>query len=102
MTRALIEPKNITETTTLGELREQRLLLEVIAIRVYPSLEEAVEVSTRQEALEAPLEASVHHATGFYRGTGPTEAAAIEAAFAKLRRALLPEPLKQSLQETEG
>jgi len=93
------DPKNITEETTLGELREQRLLLEVIAIRVYPSLSEAVEASTRREAFEGILEAVVHHATGFYQGTGPTEATAIEAAFAKLRRALLPESLKQYLQD---
>lgn len=32
------DPNNtITEQTTLAELREQRLLLEVIALRVYPS-----------------------------------------------------------------
>ena len=95
----MIDPKNITEATTLAELREQRLLLEVIALRVYPSLDHAVETSTRREALEGVLEANVHHATGFYVGHGPTEATAIEAAFAKLRRALLPEPLKQHLQE---
>lgn len=87
------DPKNITEETTLAELREQRLLLEVIAIRIYPSLAHAVETSTRQEALRGVLEASVHHATGFYVGHGPTEATAIEAAFCKLRQALAP-PVK--------
>jgi hypothetical protein len=91
------DPKNITEETTLGELREQRLLLEVIAIRIVPSFDHAVEGSTRREALEGVLEASVHHATGFYKGVGPTEATAIEAAFVKLRHALLPEPFKQYL-----
>jgi Tfp pilus assembly protein PilE len=101
MTNTPIDPKNITEATTLAELREQRLLLEVIALRVYPSLDHAVEASTRQEALAGVLEANVHHATGFYVGTGTTEAAAIEAAFAKLRQALLPEPLKQSLHKNE-
>lgn len=95
------DPKNITEETTLAELREQRLLLEIIALRVYPSLDDAIEFSTRQEALEHTLTASVHHATGFYVGKGPTEATAIEAAFAELRRALLPEPLKQYLEEIE-
>jgi hypothetical protein len=96
------DPKNITEATTLGELREQRLLLGVIAIRIYPSLDDAVEASSRQEALEGVLEASVHHATGFFVGRGRTEAAAIEAAFSKLRRAILPEPLKQYLHEIEN
>jgi hypothetical protein len=81
-------PKSITEATTLGELREQRLLLEIIALRVYPSFNHAVETATRREALEGMLEASVHHPTGFYVGHGPTEATAIEDAFAKLRRAL--------------
>lgn len=90
----MIDPKSITETTTLAELREQRLLLGVIAIRIYPSFKGAVEAATRQEALEGLLEASVHHATGFYEGTGPTEATAIEAAFTKLRAALLAETLK--------
>jgi hypothetical protein len=93
------DPKNITEETTLGELREQRLLLEVISLRIGPSLEYAVEASTRRKALEGILQAVVHHATGFYEGTGPTEATAIEAAFAELRRALLPEPLKQYLRD---
>ena len=82
---------NISEETTLGELREQRLLLEVIALRIFPSLEG-----------EHLLDASVHHATGFYVGNGPTEATAIEAAFVKLRHALLPEPLKQYLQGFEA
>jgi hypothetical protein len=95
------DPNNITEATTLGELREQRLLLEVISLRIVPSLEHAVEASTRREALEGVLQAVVHHATGFYAGVGPTEATAIEAAFSKLRRALLPESLKQHLQEIE-
>ena len=80
------DPKNITEETTLGELREQRRLLEVTALRIVPSRNG-----------EGLLDAGVHHATGFYVGTGPTEAAAIEAAFVKLRHSLLPEPLKQYL-----
>lgn len=84
------DPKNITEKTTLAELREQRLLLGITAIRLYPSLGD-----------ERLLDASVHHASGLFVGTGPTEAAAIEAAFVKLRRALLPEPLKQYLQDVE-
>ena len=90
------DPKNITEATTLAELREQCLLLEVIALRIYPSLAGAME--GRPDLREA----SVHHvgrAVGFYVGTGPTEATAIEAAFVKLRHALLPEPLKQYLAE---
>ena len=92
------DPKNITEVTTLAELREQCQLLDVIALRVYPSLAGAME--GRAELLEA----SVHHvgrAVGFYVGQGPTQATAIEAAFVKLRRALLPEPLQQYLEEIE-
>ena len=88
----MADPKNITETTTLAELREQCLLLEVIALRLGPPWDGSEDV----------VAASVHHATGFHVGTGPTEAVAIEAAFAKLRRALLPEPLKQCLEEIEG
>ena len=87
----MTDPKNITETTTLAELREQRLLLEIIALRVYLPVDG-----------EDTVAASVRHATGFFEGTGPTEASAIEAAFTKLRRALLPAPLKQYLEEIEG
>jgi len=84
------DPKNITETTTLAELRDQCLLLEVISLRLYPAMNGEGRA------------AGARHATGIYVGTGPTEATAIEAAFVKLRHALLPEPLKQSLQEIEG
>lgn len=84
------DPKNITEETTLGELREQLLLLEVIALRLVPPRDS-----------EDAVAASVQHATGFYVGTGPTQAIAIEAAIVKLRRALLPEPLKQYLRDIE-
>lgn len=87
------DPKNITEATTLAELREQLILLGVIALRIYPP-------AGGEDAVDA-VAASVHHKRGFFVGTGPTEAAAIESAFAKLRRALLPEPLKQYLQTTE-
>ena len=80
----MIDPKNITEATTLAELRDQLLLAEVIALRLYPPIDS-----------EEPRAASLHHATGFYVGYGMTEAAAIEAAFVKLRHALLPEALKQ-------
>lgn len=86
------DPKIITEDTTLAELREQRLLLGVIGLRLYPS---------SSGADKTVVAASVHHASGFYDGAGSTEASAIEAAFVKLRRALLPEPLKQYLQEIE-
>ena len=86
----MADPKNITETTTLAELREQRLLLGVIALHVYLCADDITKLTVR-----------VQHATGFYEGTGPTEAIAIEAAFAKLRLALLPEPLKQYLQEID-
>jgi hypothetical protein len=81
------DPKNITEMTTLGELRAQLLLTEVISLRVYPPLDS-----------EEHRAASLHHATGLYVGHGPTEAVAIEAAFVKLRRALLPEPIKRHLE----
>jgi len=96
MTSTKTDPKNITEATTLAELREQCLLLNVIALRITPSLESAMEGHPEL------LEASAHHATGFHVGRGPTQATAIEAAFVKLRRALLPEPLKQYLKEIEG
>ena len=84
------DPKNITEETTLAELREQCLLLKVVSLRLYPSMDGEGRT------------AGAHHATGIYLGTGPTEAIAIEAAFVKLRHALLPEPLKQYLEEIEG
>jgi hypothetical protein len=83
------DSKNITEATTLAELREQCLLLEVISLRLYPSMNGEGRT------------AGVHHATGIYVDTGPTEATAIEAAFVKLRHALLSEPLKQYLEEIE-
>lgn len=73
-------PKSITAATTLGELREQLQLFGVIALRIVPSLD---------GDSDDLLDASLHHATGFHVGTGSTEAEAIEAAFAKLRRALL-------------
>ena len=85
----------ITEETTLAELREQLRLLDVISLRIYPSLAAAL------EGHPALLEASVHHATGFHAGRGLTEATAIEAAFVKLRHALLPESLQQYLAEIE-
>jgi hypothetical protein len=77
------DPKNITEDTTLAELREQRLLLGVHTLRVYAS--------------EGGMTACVDYEKGFFTGTGPTEAAAIEAAFVKLRHELLPDALKQYL-----
>jgi hypothetical protein len=72
--------RTITEATTLAELREQRLLLGISALRVVPSLE---------GASEGLLEARAQHATGSCTGLGPTAAEAIEAAFAKLRSTLL-------------
>lgn len=84
------DPKNITESTTLGELREQLLLLDVIALRLYPPVDS-----------DEPRAASLHHETGFHVGYGQTEAAAIEAAFVELRRVLLPEALKQYTQDSE-
>lgn len=68
------DPKTITETTTLAELRAQRLLLSVVSLRV----------STRADD-RALLTARADHVTGSYEGSGPTEATAIEAAFTKLR-----------------
>jgi len=82
------DPKNITEETTLGELREQRELLGVTALQLH-----------RPATGEHAVAATVHHESGFFIGTGPTDASAIEAAFVKLRRALLPAPLKQYLDE---
>src|SRR5437773_423652 len=72
------DPKPITEATTLAELREQRVLLEIISIRIYPSIDGAVEASTRRDALQGVLEAVVNHPTGFFVGVGATEASAIE------------------------
>ena len=92
------DPKNITEATTLGELHEQLLLLEVIALRFGPPCTFVHVDADSEEAVAA----SVHHATGFYMGLGSTEAAALEAAFSKLRRALLPAPLQQYLHEIKG
>lgn len=80
------DPMNITEATTLAELREQRVLLGVHTLRIYAS--------------EAGVTACVDYEKGFFTGSGRTEAAAIEAAFAKLRRELLPVPLKQYIEET--
>jgi hypothetical protein len=89
------DPKPITEATTLGELRAQRLLYEVIAIRVYPSVKAWMEGrAVEGKELQGPVEANVHHRTGFYLGTGETEATAIEAAFVELRRALSQEIAK--------
>lgn len=82
------DPMNITETTTLGELREYLLLCDVIALRLYPPV-----------GSEEPRAASLHHASGAHVGYGPTEATAIEAAFIKLRRAILSEERRQDLQE---
>ncbi len=90
------DPKNVTEEMTLGELREQLQLLNVIALRLGPP---GTIVGTAMG--EEGVAASVHHATGFYIGMGPTEAAAIEAAFVKLRHVLLPESLRRYLQELE-
>ena len=81
-----VDPKNITEETTLGELREQLSLLEVTALRLV--------LSDADDADDEGVIAGVHHATGFYDGTGPTQAAAIETALVKLRRTLLPEELR--------
>lgn len=79
------DPKNITESTTLAELREQRILLGVHRLRIYAS-------EGRTE-----MTACVDYDKGFCTGTGPTEAAAIEAAFSKLRRELFPETIKPYL-----
>ena len=83
----MADPKNITEKTTIEELGEQLRLLDVIALRIY----------TPDDGKEARA-ACLHHATGVHVGQGPTEATAIEAAFGELRRALLPEALKQYIQ----
>jgi hypothetical protein len=72
-------PKSITGATTLGELRDQLLLFNVIAVRIFPSLE---------GVSEDLLDASLHHSTGFYIGAGVTPAEALEAAFRKLRQAV--------------
>jgi hypothetical protein len=79
----------ITETTTLAELRAHLMLLGVSTLRVY---------GCRHGCCPRDLvEASAHHATGFYRGTGPTEAVAIEVAFSKLRRALTPQEIEEKV-----
>ena len=83
-----VDPKSITEETTLGELREQRQLLGVIALQLHRP-------ATGGDAVAV----TIHHPSGFFTGSGPTDASAIEVAFAKIRRALLPEELRQDLDE---
>ena len=85
------DPKPIIEATTLGELRDQLSLLRVTALRI-----------VRSDAANESVIAGIHHATGFYDGTGSTEAAAIEAALIKLRQALLPDSLKPYLVDVSG
>lgn len=85
----MADPKIITETTTLAELREQLNLLDVVALRII----------TFPEGVSATL----HHANAVpnvYMGTGTTHAAAIEAACRELRRALRAEPFAQPVKES--
>jgi hypothetical protein len=78
-------PKSITETTTLAELREQLLLFKVRALHI--DLVGAIYPPFPGKPGKPALTASLHHATGFHVGTGPTEATAIETAFVSLRQA---------------
>jgi hypothetical protein len=82
----LTQPKNITEQTTMAELSAQRDLLGVTALMLFTNLD-----GTRTALAQ-------HRVHNSFLGQGPTEAAAIEAAFAQLRRATLPEPLRAMLE----
>jgi len=83
----MIQPKNITEQTTLAELSEQRQLLGVGALMLFTNFD-----GTRTALVQHPSHNS-------FLGQGPTEAAAIEAAFTALRRATLPPALREALEE---
>ncbi len=80
-----VQPKNITEGTTLAELQEQRNLLGVTSLMLFTNLD-----GTRTALAQQPE-------YGTFMGVGPTEATAIEAAFVKLRCATLPSPLREIL-----
>jgi hypothetical protein len=91
------DPAKITETTTLGQLREQLKLLKVASLQLKgSSTDDTVEAVVLHEG--DPLK---DLGPAFYTGKGTTPATAIETAFSALRRALLPEPLKQYLTDLE-
>lgn len=79
-----VDPKNITGATTLTELREQRELLGLSALMVFPNTDNCMAIAQ-------------HPVAGTCLATGATEADAIEAAFVKVRKALLPAPLREML-----
>lgn len=81
-----VQPKNITEETTLGELGEQRKLLGVTSMMLFCSLNGVHRTVIAQ-----------HPEHGAFSGEGATEAQAIEAAFVQLRRATLPPELRELL-----
>lgn len=93
------DPAKITEATTLGQLREQLHVLKIVSLQIKGSTDGVIEV----------IKAVVLHGgdplkdlrPAFYTGTGPTPATAIETAFSAVRRALLPEPLRQYLTDLE-
>lgn len=74
-----VDPRRITEQTTLGELAVQRAMLGVSAL-------------TLMRDLNGQLTAIVQSTSGLHIGQGATEAAAIDTAFASLRLAMLPAP----------
>ena len=74
------DPKSISSRSSPSVVASVLQFFGVIALRIVPSLD---------GDSDDLLDASLHHATGFHVGTGSTEAEAIEAAFAKLRRTLL-------------
>jgi len=78
------DPQKITEQTTLAELAVQHAILGCLSLTLIADM-------------KGERAAMVQHPSGLHIGRGVTEATAIEAAFSSLRRALLPEPLKELL-----
>jgi hypothetical protein len=80
------QPQPITELTTLGELAVQRKMLGITSMTLFIDP-------------DGPRRTVVifNHEQGALTGDGETEAAAIEAAFSALRRAMLPPELRALL-----
>lgn len=82
----LASPRRITEQTTLGELAVQRAMLGISSLTLMRDL---------HGQLTAVVQAFQAGGTsGLHIGQGATEAAAIDAAFASLRQAMLPASLR--------
>lgn len=84
-----VEPKRITESTTLAELQAQRDLLGVTALMLF----------TQSDGTRIAL---VQHPTyNSFIGTAATEAAAIQFAFSQLSFAMLPPESRAMLSAPE-